>query len=481
MSESSSPRDPGRPGFRPLQEPSPDRGRFADGGETARSDEPASFDPYDLRPDPFGTGPKLSPRRSGRPEGMKTATVGASAAGFSRSATDELPPPPPRTAPPGDGRRSRVPIWAAAVAGLALAAVLFAAATRDRDRAATPDDAGDAQIEVVDRPREAAPEPAPVVATRPTDADAVARAYDDASLTYRAEGLPGLAARSRACFEGLRGAPAFDRLDYCLAFDAVGAAVQQRLAGGAPLPADSWFGQSQARGAEAVRRIAPEDVDPAARVLDVRRVLGEVGRLRRAQAPAAGPPPAAEPAPLPAPVVVPSVPTPIPRASSPTPWPAQPRAAPVSPGGEPRPPSRAEAGAAAPAERPRARPVPAPVPVRPAAKAEPRPAAPPVARRAPSRDFSPSFDCRYARTRAEIAVCDDPRLAAADRALSRAYEGAIARGADRRDLRDEQDQWLRVRERAAPDPGAIEDAYRRRIRELEARNRSRRNNLDNWF
>lgn len=116
-----------------------------------------------------------------------------------------------------------------------------------------------------------------------------------------------------------------------------------------------------------------------------------------------------------------------------------------------------------------------PVPVRrmvpPATPPSPQPR-PVRASRPPSEprgaSFRPSFDCRHARSRAEHMVCDDPRLAAADRALHHAFEAAMRRAPDPRALRAEQDRWLVARERAAPDPAAVAAVYHLRIDELEA-------------
>jgi uncharacterized protein YecT (DUF1311 family) len=81
----------------------------------------------------------------------------------------------------------------------------------------------------------------------------------------------------------------------------------------------------------------------------------------------------------------------------------------------------------------------------------------------------PSFDCRYARSRAEDMVCADPGLARADRVLERSYARAVAFGVPRRMLRDEQDDWLAIRESAARySRSAVADVYRQRIRELNA-------------
>jgi len=81
----------------------------------------------------------------------------------------------------------------------------------------------------------------------------------------------------------------------------------------------------------------------------------------------------------------------------------------------------------------------------------------------------PSFDCRHARSRAEDMVCADAGLAQADRALERSYARAVAFGVPRRMLRDEQDDWLAIRESAARySRRAVADVYRQRIEELNA-------------
>jgi uncharacterized protein YecT (DUF1311 family) len=101
-------------------------------------------------------------------------------------------------------------------------------------------------------------------------------------------------------------------------------------------------------------------------------------------------------------------------------------------------------------------------------------AQPPVRRPAPEESYvdadrGPSFDCRYARSRAEDMVCADPGLAQADRALERSYERAVAFGVPQRMLRDEQDDWLAIRESAAHySRRAVADVYRQRILELNA-------------
>ncbi len=83
------------------------------------------------------------------------------------------------------------------------------------------------------------------------------------------------------------------------------------------------------------------------------------------------------------------------------------------------------------------------------------------------RASSPSFNCRYARTRAEMMVCEDPRLAAADRRLAAAFRRAVDSGVPYGPLRRQQDRWLAARERAAVSPEAVHMVYQQRIAELE--------------
>ena len=80
----------------------------------------------------------------------------------------------------------------------------------------------------------------------------------------------------------------------------------------------------------------------------------------------------------------------------------------------------------------------------------------------------PSFNCGYARTRGEVAVCRDPGLAALDRQMAAQYQGA-ASAADRRQqavLRATRDAFLRYRDQCASD-ACIAGAYRDRMREID--------------
>lgn len=124
------------------------------------------------------------------------------------------------------------------------------------------------------------------------------------------------------------------------------------------------------------------------------------------------------------------------------------------------------AAARAPAPRPQPRPAPtleAPAPA-------PREIAPaPRFAEAPAPAMArPSFDCRYAGTRAERMVCGDAELARLDRQLDRAFDRAVSSGIPYRALRAEQDDWLSIREQAARrSPEAVESIYRQRIAELD--------------
>lgn len=189
---------------------------------------------------------------------------------------------------------------------------------------------------------------------------------------------------------------------------------------------------------------------------------------------------------------MPAVTAALPEATAPVPIEvAQPTPAPAPKGGEPLevlPPEMADAaranapvaaGRAPPrevAEAPRGSDVAARAPELPRAAPvvrEPEPAPREFATREPAPAISapavrPSFNCRYARSQSERMVCDDPQLAALDRRLNRAFQQAVASGMPYRDLRAEQDDWLRIREDAArrAGPEAVESVYRQRIREL---------------
>ncbi|HEX8233630.1 MAG TPA: lysozyme inhibitor LprI family protein [Caulobacteraceae bacterium] len=154
-----------------------------------------------------------------------------------------------------------------------------------------------------------------------------------------------------------------------------------------------------------------------------------------------------------APMVQAAAPAPRPE---PAPTPVS-RAAPVA---EAAPPPRQIVTSAPVRVRPRPEPA-----IRRAAEEEDAVAPQPVARQQVER---PGFNCRYARSQSERLVCADGRLASYDRRLNRAFNRAVRNGVSYRELRREQDRWLRARENAARvDPDAVENVYRSRIAELE--------------
>jgi len=74
--------------------------------------------------------------------------------------------------------------------------------------------------------------------------------------------------------------------------------------------------------------------------------------------------------------------------------------------------------------------------------------------------------CQASRGAAHM-VCADPDLAAADRELNRAYRRALRSGVPPEQLRDEQRDWLAIREDAARrSPRAVAGIYEQRIDEL---------------
>ena len=104
-----------------------------------------------------------------------------------------------------------------------------------------------------------------------------------------------------------------------------------------------------------------------------------------------------------------------------------------------------------------------PVPSAPPTASEPAPAPPPVA----TAVARPSFNCRYARTRGEIAVCRDSGLAALDRQMAAQYFRALAAadGRQRATLTSTRDSFLRYRDRC-PSDSCIAETYRGRMREI---------------
>lgn len=146
-----------------------------------------------------------------------------------------------------------------------------------------------------------------------------------------------------------------------------------------------------------------------------------------------------------------------------------PTATPPAPPLEVLPPDMAKAAAARTVIPRSAPPSPAkPVEVAEAAPAPPAVPASAVVRDAPPLRQGPGFDCGYARSRSERLVCGDAELARLDRRLNRAFDQAVEAGVPYRSLREDQDDWLRIREHAAREAGrgAVASVYRQRIAEL---------------
>jgi uncharacterized protein len=83
----------------------------------------------------------------------------------------------------------------------------------------------------------------------------------------------------------------------------------------------------------------------------------------------------------------------------------------------------------------------------------------------------PSFDCRYARQPDEIAVCNDPALAAKDVALA-SIDGRVRASlpADaQRQLGAQQAVWLKSRGQCGALASCIGAAYDQRIKQLQDR------------
>lgn len=92
---------------------------------------------------------------------------------------------------------------------------------------------------------------------------------------------------------------------------------------------------------------------------------------------------------------------------------------------------------------------------------------PPNAPAPPAAGAQPSFNCRYARTRSETAVCENPDLAALDRQMSDAYFRALSASDPRQRglLERTRGKFLRFRDSCRND-ACIAGAYRGRMIEI---------------
>ena len=79
----------------------------------------------------------------------------------------------------------------------------------------------------------------------------------------------------------------------------------------------------------------------------------------------------------------------------------------------------------------------------------------------------PSFNCRYARTRGEVAVCKDPGLAGLDRQMAASFSSAMARGtpAQRELLQQTRLRFLTYRD-SCRSKSCVAASYRSRLKEI---------------
>jgi len=105
-------------------------------------------------------------------------------------------------------------------------------------------------------------------------------------------------------------------------------------------------------------------------------------------------------------------------------------------------------------------PSPQPIPV-------PRAPTPPPAPTPDRASADPGFNCRYARTRGEIAVCGDDGLALLDRRMTSIYVDALRNSSPGQNalLHQTRDRFLAFRDRCGNN-SCIAGAYRDRIREI---------------
>ncbi len=85
----------------------------------------------------------------------------------------------------------------------------------------------------------------------------------------------------------------------------------------------------------------------------------------------------------------------------------------------------------------------------------------------PAAAFAASFNCAKASTRVEKMICGDPGLSALDEQLAKAYKAALASSADKNMIKEQQRNWLRVRDAMQGVP-ELTGIYQGRIQELRA-------------
>lgn len=119
------------------------------------------------------------------------------------------------------------------------------------------------------------------------------------------------------------------------------------------------------------------------------------------------------------------------------------------------------------------------VPARSISKAPPKPRVAPPPKPKPiktastaksaSRSTRAADGCKTSGSRAQMTICADASIAAADQDMRRAYQRALRSGASAAALRAQQDDWLALREEAARrSPSDLAAAYEERIADLNA-------------
>ena len=85
----------------------------------------------------------------------------------------------------------------------------------------------------------------------------------------------------------------------------------------------------------------------------------------------------------------------------------------------------------------------------------------------PVAGSNPSFNCANARTRGEIAVCNDPRLGALDRQMASQFNNALSQAdpEQRALLQQTRSSFLSFRDRCGSE-SCVADTYRGRMREI---------------
>jgi len=232
----------------------------------ATESDPQIADPIadDAAPLTLEPRPTLRPARAKR---LARPAVGAPASGAQAVATSSIPPV---VRSPRSRRRTAIgAVLVVCIGGALVAGVVKAVTSRSHHLTS----AAAAPL------ASAVPEAKPILADyAPPDRDQVRRAYVKVGEVYRHEGLSGVVRNTMDCFSGLDQTPSYGGLDYCIAVDAYGEALQRKLAGGQPLAADSYFNTAQPRELKAARGVVSADGDAGARVFDVRRLAAEVSQ-----------------------------------------------------------------------------------------------------------------------------------------------------------------------------------------------------------